>query len=65
MIEEEKEDLNLYSFIPYRIYGEHYETGERKILKESLYKEILENHLEYFEQKFPEYKIYIKKIFTD
>lgn len=50
-----------WGFIIFKIKGCHYITGEVIKLKESLYKEILEPHIKWFEEKYPEYKIYIEE----
>ena len=48
-----------FAVITWYLKGQHYETGEEITLKESMFKEILENYIEYFEVRFPEYKIFL------
>ena len=54
------EDGIEWGFRTWVIYGEHYITGERIKLYESLFIEILEPLIEHFEKEYTEYKILIQ-----
>jgi hypothetical protein len=54
-----KHNKDNYSYKIYKIKGEHYVTGEVIIIHESIFINILEVYIDFFEDLYCEYRIYI------